>query len=338
MISIFIYYVIGFGIFLVITYLSAQLGWLFQDGGKINMAGVLGLSGVLVTIFLFVTFVGALQLSGWTPHMRNVQIPAKLQTTKVKDAFGKARDKLAQTAEDTAESMDAVWEDGGHVGIQLPKTQGATTMQMLIHDLSTTHFLNRMNPMKFIKKKEQETDTDAAASESAPPATKPETPPPAFDQAKQEQEVFRTRIEAVESHFKMDLRIPETVLPEEMRRVEEIYLAITKGKVSYPYVRFEFSLPLKQALAFAEKYERQKDRKPLSVKVPSHIEVFGEQFDLGICLLTFPGARLEPSLEKIKELENAEAVKFRIVPLKRPASISAVYEKFLSGKESKSEG
>ena len=149
--------------------------------------------------------------------------------------------------------------------------------------------------------------------------------------------MFRMRIEAIEHYFKMDLRIPETVLPEEMRRAEEIYLAITKGSVSYPYARFEFSLPLKQALAFAEKYDREKDKKPLSVKVPSHIEVFGEQFDLGICLLTFPEAHLEPSLEKIKALENAETVKFRIAPLKRPASISAVYDKFLGGKENKTE-
>ena len=70
---IFIYYVLGFVAFLAVTYLCTQMGWLFEAEGRINWGGLAGLSIFLVCIFMFITFVCSVQLSGWQPPRLKVK-------------------------------------------------------------------------------------------------------------------------------------------------------------------------------------------------------------------------------------------------------------------------
>ncbi|MBI4430440.1 MAG: hypothetical protein HY587_01840 [Candidatus Omnitrophica bacterium] len=336
MATIFIYYVMGFSAFLAVTYLCIQLGWLFESEGRVNWGGLAGLSVFLVSVFVFISFVCSLQLSGWTPPHRQAGKGAdaekrfqKIKDLNVAESVKKAKQLLTDSGERIEEAAESVWEDEVHIGFFLAPSQGATAVHMLIQDISEEGFLNRLNPLNLVNFQKQKTE-GAEKADTREIAQLPE------EEKKRlaDQEAFRIRIEAIEKEFNQHLKIPSTVLPDQLRRTEEVYLAVSTGEVKYPYLRFEFAFPRNKALTFLEKFSAKGADQKLSVRIPVVIELFGENFDLGVCTLNFPDAHVEPTLEKAKQMEVAHQLKIRIMPNHRPGQIIAVYEKFKPSEKS----
>ncbi|GEM_PF-2618523 len=326
MATIFIYYVLGFAAFLAVTYLCTQMGWLFEAEGKINWGGLGGLSIFLVGIFVFITFVCSVQLSGWKPpHITDnlgavKQFQAQFKDIKLSDSAK----NLKNGSDQVASAVESIWEEQGKFGFTLASTQGATAMNMLVHDISEEGFLNRMNPLNLVNFR---TGQSGAAQPVAGAQMSEEE-----KQRMADQEALRIRIEAIEKQFNKKIKIPDMLFPEQLRRIEEIYLAISIGEVKYPYLRFEFAFPRSQALSYLEKYEKSA-AKGVSVRIPVLIELFGENFDLGLCALNFSDVRVEPTLEKAKS-DTGKSIKIRIIPNQKPGQIVASYEKFKSAKPS----
>lgn len=321
MLNIFIYYIIGLAIFLMITYLCVQIGWLFEGEGKIHFGGLIGLCTLLLCIFIFITVIGSVQLSGWTPTNKKIDIPSIKEGSDFKGIFDHVKGKFkGETEEKPAEEMGEFFDDVFRFEIVLPKMQGATAVQLLVQDISSGGFMNRINPLTIYKTFRGEKKEGVEAEALYPPSV--------TQKEKEDQAAFKMRIHAIEEHFSRTLRIPDSVLPEQLRRIEEVYIAITQGRTEYPYARYEFPLPREQALRLLVKYEQDKTKEPASIKLPVEIEIFGERFDLGVCSLSFPGARVEPPLEKVKYLAALKTVKISFIPIKHPGKIVAVYEKF----------
>lgn len=331
MATIFIYYVLGFAAFLAVAYLCAQMGWLFEAEGRIHWSGLAGLSVFLVAIFVFITLVCSVQLSGWQPPQVKIseginaakRLQAQFKDVNVADSVKNFKDG----GEQIAGTIGSVWEEHGNFGLTLASTQGVTAMNMLVHDISEEGFLNRMNPLNLVNFEKK----DAGKTDAAAPAADAQMP----EEEKQrlaDQEALRIRVAAIEKRFNKKIKVPDTVLPEQLRRIEEVYLAISTGEVKYPYLRFEFAFPRSQALSYLEKYEKNA-AKTVSVKIPVLIELFGDNFDLGLCTLHFSDVRVEPALEKAK-LDTGKSIKIRIIPNQKPGQIVAAYDKFQSAKPS----
>lgn len=294
------------------------------------MPGLAGLSVLLAMIFILVSYYGSSLLQDWVPPEQEVgsldskiavfrgfwKMPATPKIDLAKD-LETAKDRFLKQDAGQPVGIDDTWYDDVSLGMFLPEMQGVTGVQMLVHDLSTVGFLNRTDPLVM----------------DSPMQMKPKVSEMTELQIREEKEreILRAEIKAISAKFKIELRIPETILSEELRRVEEIYLAITQGKVEYSYLHYEIPVGREQALEFVSQYEQRKAGTQLMMKIPAVIEVFGNRFDLGICTLTFPDARLEPTLEQIKQLQEAEKIHIRISPLKPPGKILADYEKFASG-------
>lgn len=331
MVTIFIYYILGFAAFLVVAYLCVQIGWLFEAEGRVNWGGLAGLSILLVAVFVFITLVCSVQLSGWRPPQGQFsgkvaamkRFQSQLKDIDIGNVAKDLKSRLADGADEIGDAVSSVWEEQGSFGVSLPSSQGITAVNMLIQDISQENFLNRLNPLNLVNFRKKVGDGVAGGIVQVPEQLTPEE-----QKQRADQEIFRIRIETIEKHFGHSLNVPSTVLPEQLRRVEEVYLAIATGVVTYPYLRFEFAFPRNQALNFLELYEHQDAKKPLSVRMPVVMDLFGEKFDLGMCTLSFADAHVDPTLEKAKLMEVAHHVKLRIIPNQKPGQIRATYEKF----------
>jgi len=342
MAMLFVFYFVGLTVFLGIVYFCVQMGWLFGSGGRIQIEGLMLLSLLLVGIFIFITSFGASQLGNWEPLeqqeagsggdrfavIRSIRkglfqkeeentskINAKAVLEALKDQFRIEGKKASERFE------DYVWDDEVSVGVWLAAIQGVTTVKMMVHDIATSGFLNRLHPLDLFGPESKIGQADLATRDKE-----------AFrlDQAVRDE--FKKKVEAIEVHFHVKFNLPKTVLPDELRRTEEIYLAITQGKVEYPYLRYEFSLPFEQAYAFAERYEKRSGGAALSLKAPVAIELFGRTFDLGLSVLDFSDARLKPLRQEIETRSKASAVDMHIVPAKSPGKMMVTYEKFYQKK------